>query len=225
MSESAHIGHVRTCVFWRAHLGEKVFGGHRLQNQREKPLPDVDLASPNGDANSGQALQMKVVAFEPCLGSSNVPADGRSRGAELYLEVADVDRARRRVQKGGERMELAVLPVEDPWASRGAETQEDRLPPIVVTGHPDTYTAASHHAETFGAEEGLDRRKVVADDATGQLELARDRLDGRRSGLGQQHACDARLPAIERNDDRHRAPTITPLFPRPRAAAPRERRS
>src|SRR5438445_7823530 len=119
-------------------------------------------------------------------------------------------------------MELAVFPVEAPWASRGTEAQEDRLPPIVVTGHPHTYTAASHHAETLGAEERVDRRKVVADDATGQLELARDRLDGRRSGLGQQHACDARLPAIERNYDRHRAPNLNPLFPRLRRPAPRE---
>src|SRR5438445_2768890 len=181
MSESAHIGHVRTCVFWRAHLGEKVFGGHRLQNQREKPLPDVDLASPNGDANSGQALQMKVVAFEPRLGSSNVAADGRSRGAELYLEIANVDRARRRVQKGGERMELAVLPVEDPWASRGAETQEDRLPPIVVTGHPHTHAAASHHVETLGAEEGAARRVVDGDGARGQLQVSTDPLVARES--------------------------------------------
>src|SRR6267143_5601100 len=103
---------MRTCVFRRAHLRQKVFGGHRLQNERKKSLADVDLAPPDGDPHSGQALQMKVMSLEPCLGGANVAADGRPRSAELCLEVADVDRARRRVQKGGEHLELEVLTVE-----------------------------------------------------------------------------------------------------------------
>src|SRR5947208_14462776 len=58
-----------------------------------------------------------------------------------------------------------------------------------------------------------DRWQVVADYPTGQLELARDRLDGRRPRLGQQQTRDRRLSAIEWND-RHGGPNLN-LRPSP----------
>jgi hypothetical protein len=54
---------------------------------------------------------MKVVSLEPTLGRSNVAADCRPRDAELPLEVADRDRARRCVEKRREDLRLAVLAV------------------------------------------------------------------------------------------------------------------
>src|SRR5438105_934103 len=195
------------------HFRKKVLGRDGLEDEREETFADVDLAPPDGEAHSRKALQVKVVSLEPCLGRSNVAAHRWPRRAEPLLEVGDVDRTRRRIEKRGEDLELAVIAVEDARPGHRAERGQNRLAPILVPRHPDADAAAPHHAEALGPKEGVDGREVVADDPTGQLELARDRLHGGRPRLGQEETRDGRLSAIERND-RHGGPNLN-LRPSP----------
>jgi len=108
------------------HLRKEEFSGHGLENERQESLAYVDLASAYHDPDSGKTLQMEVVSLKPGLGRSNVAADRRPRGAELFLEVAYVYRARRSIEQGCQNLELAVVATQDPWPRGRAETREDR---------------------------------------------------------------------------------------------------
>ena len=94
------------------HLGQELLRGHGLENKRKQSFADVDLASADCDAYSGKALQVEVVPLEPGLRRANVTAHGGARCAEGFLEVGDVDRLGRRVEKRSEYLELAVVAVE-----------------------------------------------------------------------------------------------------------------
>src|SRR5438094_9883886 len=76
------------------------------------------------------------------------------------------------------------------------------MSPVLVALNPHAHAPASHDPKALWAKVRVDRWQVVADDPTGQLELARDRLDGRRPRLAQQQTRDRRLSAIEWNDRR-----------------------
>src|SRR6266702_5474717 len=138
-----------------------MFGRDRLQNECQQSLTNVDLSSADCDPDPRKTLQMKVMSLEPRFGRSNVAADRGSRCAELSLEVADVDGARRRVEKCRQNLKLAVVAVEDARPCRGAESRQDRTAALRVSGDPDTHPAAAHHLEALWPEEGLDRGEVV----------------------------------------------------------------
>src|SRR5438552_7123842 len=195
------------------HLGEELLRGHGLEDKRKQSFADVDLASADCDAYSGKALQVKMVPLEPGLRRANVTAHGRARRAESFLEVGDVDRLGGCIEKCREYLELAVVAVEHPRTRDRTECRQDRAPPVVIPRDPDANATAPHDPKALGAKVRVDRWQVVADDPTGQLELARDRLNGRRPRLGQQQTRDRRLSAIEWND-RHGGPNLN-LRPSP----------
>src|SRR5439155_1259269 len=123
------------------------------------------------------------------------------RGQELFSEDLAM---RREVKSRSELGEPAAL-----GRLRGGAVWFDHLREELLSGHrfenkgeepfADIELAAAHR-DALSAKVRVDRWQVVADDPTGQVELARDRLNGRWALLGEEQPRDRRLSAIEWND-------------------------
>src|SRR6267143_2236325 len=174
-----------------------------FEDEREKCLADVDLTSADSDAYPWQALQVKVVFLQPALAGANVASDGWPRSTKFVFEVAKMNWPRCRVKKRRKGVELSVTRIEDPRPRGRIQAGQDRMPSVFVARCPDAQPAASDDPNSRRPEEGLDRRQVVADDPSGQLQLRRDRFHGGRLRFGKQQPRDTGLAAIERDDDRH----------------------
>src|SRR5438093_5740207 len=200
LGEPAALGRLRGGAVWFDHLREELLSGHRFENKGEEPFADIELAAAHRDAHSGKALQVKVMSLEPRLRRSDIAAHRGPRRAEGFFEIGDVDRTRRLVEKCCEHTQLAVVSIENARTRDRAERRQERMSPVLVALNPHAHAPASHDPKALWAKVRVDRWQVVADDPTGQVELARDRLNCRWALLREEQPRDRRLSAIEWND-------------------------
>jgi hypothetical protein len=167
-------------------------------DERSEPLTWPDCEAVGGDRQDPSCESSQASAARTSRRTVGREAPSTSSRSSMWTGRGDASR------RAASTWSLRSSPSRTRGPDRGANTHQDRTAALRVAGHPNPHAAASHHSETFGSEECLDRRKVVPDDATGQLELASDRFDGRGLCISEQQTRDRRLPAIERND-RHGA--------------------
>ena len=140
---------------------------------------------------------MKMVLFEPRLSSSNVAPNGGPRGAQLHLQISQLNGLRSPVQERSQGPQLAVGRIEDLWPGGWIKGGQDRPSLFLLAGDPDPQPAAPDDLEAGRAEIRFDERQVVADDPRSQLELGGDRLGARRPVAREEEASDAGLSTIE----------------------------
>lgn len=164
----------------------------------EGPAPQVDLAADDRDPAARHPAEVQTMLLEPVLRLAHVASDRRSGDAETLLEGLGSKRVGRGDQERQQDPSTSIGGIEDGRTGRSIERRQQARACRRAPLHPDPDPGLPSEAKTVLREDAVDRGKVVADHAIGQVQLGREGVDACRAHGLEQAPRDPGLAAVER---------------------------